>query len=66
MLPDALQADPVLGPIVNRLYCAFAYEAKLEVARNLLAFLADDAAIAAAAGLSLEQVRALRLSAKKP
>jgi hypothetical protein len=65
MLPDALQADPVLGPIVNRLYCAFADEAKLEVDRNLLAFLADDAAVAAAAGLSLEQVRALRLDAKR-
>jgi hypothetical protein len=65
MLPDALQADPVLGPIVNRLYCAFADEAKLEVARNLLAFLPDDAAIAAAAGLSLEQVRALRAESNR-
>jgi predicted transposase/invertase (TIGR01784 family) len=40
-------------------------KAKLEVARNLLAFLADDAAIAAAAGLSLEQVRALRAESNR-
>ncbi len=35
-------------------------EAKLEIARNMLALVADDAVIAATTGLSVEQVKALR------